>query len=195
MIAKKIESTFFNMVLVILIVTVLSSASLAYVYNLTKDKIDASKKAKELAAIEEVIVKGFDNKPNEEMFVVKLEDGTDVEFFPAKKAGKVTSYAVKTYTNRGFNGLVELMVGVLPDGTINKLSVINQKETPGLGTAIELPKFKDQFNGKNPASFKLSVKKDGGNVDAVTAATISSRAVCHAVTRAYDAYLKNKGEE
>lgn len=195
MIAKKIESTFFNMVFVLFVVTLISSASLGYVYNLTKDKIDAAKKAKELKAIENVVVKGFDNKPNQEAFSVKLDDGISLKFFPAKSQGKTTSFAVKTFTNRGFNGHIELMVGFLPNGDINKISVVEQKETPGLGTLIEQPNFKSQFVGKNPKDFNLKVKKDGGDVDAITAATISSRAVCHAIERAYSAYLKNGGHK
>ena len=97
--------------------------------------------------------------------------------------------AVGTYSNKGYDATqIQLMVGFLPDGSIRNISVIQQKETPGLGTKMKEPKFKDQFNKKNPAEFKLKVKKDGGQVDAITAATISSRAFCDAVDRAYRNY-------
>jgi electron transport complex protein RnfG len=99
----------------------------------------------------------------------------------------------------GFGGHIELMAGFLPDGTIYNSLVIQHKETPGLGTRMTEPKFHDQVNGKNPADFQLKVKKDGGQVDAITAATISSRAYCDAIQRAYNAlqkidttYLKTK---
>lgn len=192
---KKIESTFFNMVLVLLVVTVISSASLASVFGLTKEKIGQAQKAKELNAIADVVLPEFNNSPDSDVFEVKLDDGANIKFYPAKKDGETTSYAIKTYTNRGFSGLIEIMVGMLPDGTINKFSVVSQKETPGLGTLIEKPKFKNQFNKVNPASFSLKVKKDGGDVDAVTAATISSRAVCHALKRAVEAYNKKEGSK
>ncbi|MGB4293017.1 MAG: FMN-binding protein [Bacteroidales bacterium] len=68
--------------------------------------------------------------------------------------------------------------------------MLEQKETPGLGTKMTEPFFKDQFNGKNPANFKLKVKKDGGEVDAITAATITSRAFCDALERAYNTLKK-----
>jgi electron transport complex protein RnfG len=70
------------------------------------------------------------------------------------------------------------------------LTVLEHKETPGLGTKMTDPSFKDQFNGKNPDSFQLKVKKDGGKVDAITAATISSRAFCDAVGKAHKTLKK-----
>jgi electron transport complex protein RnfG len=68
--------------------------------------------------------------------------------------------------------------------------VLSQKETPGLGDKMKT-KWKDQFNGKNPKEFNMKVKKDGGEVDAITASTITSRAFCDATQKAYDAYIKN----
>jgi electron transport complex protein RnfG len=82
------------------------------------------------------------------------------------------------------------MAGFKPDGTIINISVLQQKETPGLGTKISDPGFKDQFMEKNPADFQLKVIKDGGQVDAITAATISSRAFCDAIERAYNTLQK-----
>ena len=86
------------------------------------------------------------------------------------------------------------MVGVLPDGSINKVAVVSHKETPGLGDKMDSKKsnFSIQFEGKNPETFKLKVKKDGGDVDAITASTITSRAYCDAVERAFKA-LKEGG--
>jgi len=190
---KGLESTFFNMVVVLLIVTLIASISLGLVYNLTKDKISQSKAKKKLLAIQEVVVSGYTNNPNGEMYNLKSDQG-DLECYPAKNGEEITSVAVKTFTMKAFSGEMQLMVGFLPDGSINKISVIDQKETPGLGTKVTSEKFSGQFIGKNPGSFKLKVKKDGGDVDAITAATISSRAVCDAIERAYNAY-KNSGEK
>ena len=84
------------------------------------------------------------------------------------------------------------MVGFLPDGTIHNISVLEHKETPGLGDKMTKAKsdWSVQFNGKDPSDFKLMVTKDGGDVDAITASTISSRAFCDAVDRAYKAYME-----
>ena len=70
------------------------------------------------------------------------------------------------------------------------ITVLEHKETPGLGTKMTEPLFKNQFIQKNPSEFILKVKKDGGPVDAITAATISSRAFCDAVQRAYNTLQK-----
>jgi electron transport complex protein RnfG len=112
-------------------------------------------------------------------------------FYPAKKNGKFIGCAVKTFTNKAFNSRFDLMVGFLADGTIKTIEVLEQKETPGLGAKMTESKFKDQFNGKNPALFPLMVRKDGGQVDAISAATISSRAFCDGVQKAYNLYMKN----
>jgi electron transport complex protein RnfG len=84
------------------------------------------------------------------------------------------------------------MVGFLADGSIFNIAVVSHSETPGLGDKMDISKsnFSVQFKGKNPEDFQISVKKDGGDVDAIAAATISSRAYCDAVLRAYNALSK-----
>lgn len=187
--AKK-ESTFTSMVLTLFIVTFVASAALGYIYELTKAPIAASKIAKQNNAIMQVVPE-FDNDPVKEVYK-KAVDGDTLMFFPAKKNGELVGTAVSTFTNKGFGGLVKLMVGFLPDGTINNISVLDHHETPGLGDKMTKSKssWSVQFNGKNPANFQLKVTKDGGDVDAITASTISSRAYCDAVDRAYKAYME-----
>ena len=84
------------------------------------------------------------------------------------------------------------MVGLLPDGTINDISVLEHKETPGLGDKMDKEKsdFSLQFQGKDPKNFAINVRQDGGDVDAITASTVSSRAFCDAVIRAYNAFME-----
>jgi electron transport complex protein RnfG len=187
--AKK-ESTFINMVATLFIVTLVASTALAYVYELTKEPIAMAKLAKKLAAIDAVVPE-YDNQPVEEMYKVALCEGMDsLEFYPAKKNGNVVGTAVRSFTNTGYNGLVVLMVGVMPDGTIQDISVVFHKETPGLGTKMTDPDFKDQFKNMDPSKVDIRVQKDGGDIDAITAATISSRAFSEATQLAVDAYKK-----
>lgn len=188
--ASKKESTFVSMVLTLLIVTFVASASLGYLYELTKGPIEASKLAKQNNAIKQVVPE-FDNEPGEESYTIDADGGT-LEFFPAKKNGELVGTAVSTFTNNGFSGNIKIMVGLLPDGTIHNISVLEHKETPGLGDKMQKNKsdWSIQFNGKNPANFQLKVTKDGGDVDAITASTISSRAFCDAVERAYNTYME-----
>ena len=137
------------------------------------------------------VVPEFDNEPGNESYTMEIDGGTLI-FFPAKKDGELVGTAVSTFTNKGFSGNIKIMVGLLPDGTINNISVLEHKETPGLGDKMSKSKstWSVQFNGKNPADFRLKVTKDGGDVDAITASTISSRAFCDAVDRAYNAYME-----
>ncbi len=188
--AAKTESTFINMVVVLFVVTAVAGLALGSVYTLTKEPIEIAKKAKLNKAIEAVLP-AFDQV---EVQTVQEANGTEMlNFYVAKKDSLYVGTAIETYTMKGFGGLVKLMVGFLPDGSIQNISVLEHKETPGLGTKMSTPKFKDQFMGVNPAKFVLKVKKDKGDVDAITAATISSRAFSDAVQRAYDTFEKNKG--
>jgi len=185
----KTESTFKNMVLSLTLISVVASACLGFVYELTKKPIELSNLNKKLNAIREVVPE-FTNNPNDDLFRLPTGEGDSLEVYPAKKDSTIIGYAVNTYTNNGFSGNISLMAGFKPDGTIINISVLEQKETPGLGTKMTEPEFKDQFNNKNPADFELKVIKDGGTVDAITAATISSRAFCDAVSRAYNTLKK-----
>jgi electron transport complex protein RnfG len=185
----KTESTLKNMVLSLTLIALGASACLGFVYELTKGPIEMSALNRKLEAIKQV-VPDFNNNPNEEMFRLPTGEGDSLEIYPAKKDGEITGYAVNTYSNLGFSGYIGLMAGFKPDGTIISVSVLSQKETPGLGSKMTDPGFKNQFNDMNPVDYKLKVKKDGGSVDAITAATISSRAFCDAVQRAFNTLQK-----
>jgi len=191
----KMQSSLKNMVLSLMLISLGASAALGFVYELTKEPIEITLLNKKLDAIKQVVPE-FTNNPNDDMFRLPTGEGDSLEVYPARNGDKVVGYAVKSYTNNGFSGYIGFMIGFTPDGTIYNVSVLEQKETPGLGTKMvpegtpEKPEFKDQFKGKNPAEFTLKVKKDGGQVDAITAATISSRAFCDGVQRAYNTFEK-----
>lgn len=185
----KTESTFRNMVLSLSLISLAAAACLGFVYEMTKKPIEISNLNKKLNAIKQVVPE-FTNDPNSEMYRLPTGDGDSLEIYPAKNGEEIVGYAVNTYTNSGFSGNITLMTGFRPDGSIVDITVLNQKETPGLGTKMAEPEFKDQFKGKNPADFPLKVVKDGGKVDAITAATISSRAFCDAVQRGYNTLQK-----
>lgn len=185
----KTESTFKNMVMSLTFISLAASACLGFVYEFTKKPIKLSNLNKKLEAIKQVVPE-FTNNPNEEMYRLPTGEGDSLDIYPAKKDNEIVGYAVSTYTKKGFSGNINLMAGFKPDGSIVNITVLEQKETPGLGTKMTEPQFKNQFNDKNPAQFNLKVKKDGGQVDAITAATISSRAFCDAVQRAYNTLQK-----
>lgn len=180
--AKKLESTLINMILSLVLISVTVSAALAFVHLKTKGPIEEAARLKEISAIREVVPE-FDSDP-----LSNRVEKNGIIIYRLTKENKVVGYAVKTFTEKGFAGRIEMMAGFLPNGTIHKIVVLSHKETPGLGTRMTEPKFKDQFSGKNPNNFKLKVKKDNGDVDAITAATISSRAYCDALQSAFDQF-------
>jgi len=189
--AGKRESNFFNMLSTLLVISLVSAVALGSVYNLTKGPIELARQKKQEDAIRQVLPE-FDRMVT---FNIKsAHDDDSLQFNLAYKSDEVVGLAVKTFSKKGFGGLINLMTGFLPDGTINNISVLDHKETPGLGDKMQKSKsdWSDQFNGKHPEQFKLKVKKDGGDVDAITAATISSRAYVDALQRAYDTYQENK---
>ncbi len=189
--ASKKESNFVNMVLALVMVSVVAALALGSVYMLTKKPIALAQKRKQEAAIKAVLP-AFDHVKGVK---VPDADGNDSLLFNvATKDGKLVGIAVNTYTDKGFGGKIKAMIGFLPNGTIYNTSILELKETPGLGTKLQKSKsdFPNQFKGKNPKTFQLKVTKDGGDVDAITAATISSRAFCDAVQRAYDTFEKEK---
>jgi len=185
----KTESTFKNMVLSLTLISLVASACLGFVYEFTREPIALSNLNKKVDAIKKVVPE-FNNNPYTEMFRLPAGDGDSLDIFPAKMDSITVGYAVSTYTNKGFSGYISLMAGFRPDGSIVNITVLEHKETPGLGTKMSEPEFKDQFTGKNPSDYILKVRKDGGPVDAITAATISSRAFCDAIQRAYNTLQK-----
>ena len=188
-------SSFKNMVITLTSICLVSSTLLALVYAFTKDPIAAAETAKKNSAIAEVVPE-FDNAPVDEKFDIDL-GGSSYAVYPAKKGDQPVGYAIESYTTKGFGGRIILMVGFDSEGKIINTSVVSHSETPGLGEKIQASKsdFSLQFREKNPAEFNMSVKQDGGDVDAITASTISSRAFCDAMQTAYKVFKAIKEAE
>jgi len=184
----KTESTFLNMTLTLVVITLVAAGLLGSVFALTKEPIRLAELKKKNEAIA-VVVPGFDNEPSQEVERVFL-DGDSIYLYTARLGDEVLGTAVETFTNDGFSGNFKLMIGIDPKGSIIDIAVIKHGETPGLGDKMEQAKsdFHVQFMGKDPGSFNMAVKKDRGDVDAITASTITSRAYCDAVSRAFKAF-------
>ncbi|MDO5571418.1 MAG: RnfABCDGE type electron transport complex subunit G [Bacteroidales bacterium] len=184
----KIKSSFKNMLIVLTSITCLSGAILGGVSDVTKDAISASKLSKQMDAIK-LVAPEYDNNPIKDQWKVTLEDGTEAIIFPATKNGEMVGAAVQAMTKNGFGGPISIMAGFDKDGTIKEYTVLSHSETPGLGS--KMPEWfhnKGNILGKNPSKDNLTVSKDGGDVDAITAATISSRAFLNAIANAYNAF-------
>ena len=180
-----VQSSFKNMSLCLLVICLVCSALLAGVYALTKEPIDAAARAKNEAAIMEVLPDA----------AVTVEEERTVEFEGASytynlaydEQGNTVGCAINV-APVGFGGPISIKVGFDANGVIWNTKVLSQAETPGLGAKCVEPAFSSQFKGFDPAAKKLSVKKDGGDVDAITASTITSRAYAQGLALAVNVY-------
>ena len=167
------KSNLTNMVLVLGLTCLFCSGVLGGAYVLTKEPIAAAAAEKTNQAIAQVLPHFTDVEYNADGNYDKATDGENL-----------VGYAIET-TTVGFGGPLSLIVGVTPDGVVYNTSVLSHAETPGLGAKCTTDaKFVDQWRGFDPSIKKLSVKKDGGDVDAITASTITSRAYTLAVENA-----------
>ena len=187
---KKLKSTLPNMILSLGLITVLSGALLGLMYKITAGPIAAAEKADQTSAIAAVLP-AYDNDPEAQKTSV-IVDGEMYEVYPAYMGGKLVGGAVRATSMAGFAGEVTVMVGFDADGNVVDYRVLRQAETPGLGAKMgewfRDPSGARRIIGKSPATTKFVVSKDGGDIDGITAATISSRAFLGAVRQAYTAY-------
>ena len=190
MIMSKKESTFTRMLVSLLVITLVSGFALGFVNELTIEPKAKAKLERKISAIK-LVLPEFDNNPLEDFKIVISEFAKDsVEIYPAFKNGEAVGTAVIGTSEKGYSGLIKIMVGFNPDESIKNIVVLEQKETPGLGTKMKDEKFMRQFRGKNPSELNLKPTKDGGDVDALTGATISTRAFGEAAQMAYDVFVE-----
>ena len=181
------------MLLVLTGVTAISVALLAYVNKLTKGPI-AEANAKTLnEALKQVLPEFTNNPVGESDTIFSEKDGkkvVDFIVYPAKKGEEWVGSAVESKA-MGFGGELKVLVGFDAEGKIYNYSLLAHAETPGLGSkAADWFKEgnKGSIKGMSPGEGELKVSKDGGQVDAITASTITSRAFLKAVNKAYEAY-------
>ncbi len=186
-----VKSNLTTMVVCLTVVSLVCSALLGGMYALTAEPIAKANAETLKASIGAVLPEGgtlSEAKPIE-------VGGQTSEYYDSTAAdGTPVAYAVKS-TTVGFGGPLVLMVGITADGVVYNTSVLSHNETPGLGAKCGTDeKFTNQFKGFDPVSKTLTVKKDGGDVDAITASTITSRAYALAVENAVKAVNSIKGE-
>ena len=173
------KSTLANMVLCLTAVCLFCGAVLGVVYAVTYEPIEAAAQKALVASINEVLPQGGELSEAKTIEV----GGQTYEYYEASVNGQPAAYAVKS-TAIGFGGPLTVMVGILSDKTVYNTSVLSHSETPGLGAKCQTDEaFMAQWKGF-PAGKVLKVKKDGGDVDAITASTITSRAYTLAVANA-----------
>lgn len=194
----KMKSSLTNMLLSLTIITVVAAGLLAGVYTMTKDTIEATNK-RNIAEAKAKVFTGMEN-------VVVAEEGMAINnaiVYPAQLGDEMIGAAVEMTAasfkgNSTFGGEVKIMFGISTQGEVTGFKVLNQQETPGLGAKMG-DWFKDRITGKNPT--QLEIVKKGGVVenaanqplDAITAATITSKAFLGAAQEACEAYFAMAG--
>ena len=194
----KLQSTLPNMLLSLTAICLVAGAVLAGVYEVTKDPIEAAKIAELNAAIK-AVTPDFDNDPSAEAYMAVTGEGDSLKIYPAKQGDEFVGVAVESNTKKGFGGEIKVIVVFDQAGKLLNYSVLQHAETPGLGAKMQdwfrMDKNKQSVLGRSIPDGGLKVTKDDkeNGVDAITAATISSRAFLDAINRAYRAYAGADG--
>ena len=182
------KSSLKNMVLVLFCITLISGACVGLVNMITEGPIAKAKAEAEKKALLEVLPE-FDEVEKKE----HVADGLQISSYKATKDNEVVGYAIKTSTKKGFGGMVTMMVGFDTKGTILNVQVLSQSETPGYGAEMVKPgnSLISSIKGKEASQTELTVKNkngSGGDIEALSGATISSKAYADAVARAYSVF-------
>ncbi len=130
---------------------------------------------------------GFDNNPAKDSVCI---NGREV--FRCKKGDTTVGYALSAVGEKAYSGTLTCLVGLSPEGKVLGFEIVQHAETPGLGSEITDCKWRKQLVGKGPQDMKWSVRKDGGDVDAISGATISSRSVLNCIADAREFVMSSK---
>lgn len=188
---KKLKSSLLNMVLSLTIIAVVAGALLAWVNDVTKSRIEKINERKLSEGICSVM-------GAEDVVVDSPQEKDEYVFYPVRnRQGSPVGTAVSVVA-QGFGGDMKILVGFSPTGEILGYTVLSNAETPGLGAKVTTwfqKNHEGDIVGKNPGKDNLTVRKDGGEVDAITASTITSRAFLNAVSQAYEQLFHEKEED
>lgn len=177
----------------------LGSALLAITHFLTADRIAENERQAVLRGIEEVVSPNrYDNHPTEDILLLapdeRLDGDNPVLAYRARQSGQPVAAIIESAAPNGYNGRIGLLIGINYDGSVSGVRVVSHKETPGLGDAIETRKsdWVLGFNNRTLTDTDWGVKKDGGDFDQFTGATITPRAIIQAVEKALQYFEDNR---
>jgi len=177
------------MVVALTLVTAISAALLGLTDQVTREPIRQAQRAALMANLEQVMP-AHANVPIDD--VIATFDGVSV-YLARDAAGALESFAWEVVAPDGYSGSIRILIGVLPDGSLHAVRVTDHRETPGLGDGIVQNYARiDFFIGKTLANLRWAVKKDGGDFDQFTGATITPRAVVKAVHKGLQWFAANR---
>jgi Na+-translocating ferredoxin:NAD+ oxidoreductase subunit G len=179
-----------NLSLRLALICAVSALLLAQVDSLTRGPIAAAEKRARLEAIQEVLPT-FDNALDEDAVEITLESGEIRRYYIGRLEGEVTGFAFQAISYLGYSGEIQIMVGLDVGGKVNGVRITRHAETPGLGAKYAKPKVLDEYYANRDLSgTDWRVQKDGGDLDAVTGATITGRALGWAIEAALQDFDK-----
>ncbi len=187
-----------RLVVALTLIAVISGLILAVVEGMTREPIAAQRRLEMLKALRAVLPP-IDNEPDTDAVTLpagKNAKGLELQrtFFRGRHQGALAGVAFRVTAPDGYSGNIEIMVGVDPGGAVAGIEILTQSETPGLGNKISEAGFKAQFRGKSLDNADWRVKKDGGQFDQITGATISPRAVVKAVRGGLEFFREHRAE-
>lgn len=189
--AKKMPNTAAAMIGVLTAIAIISGTALGVTNQLTYERIQENRRERTMQAVRRVLPE-YANDPAEDVWDhPELEDH---RVYPGRDAdGKLVGTAVQTLVGSGYGGDISAITGLNREGQVTGVEVIQHSETPGLGARITDSQFTGQFVGLNPLENPPRVEKDGGDIDSITAATISSRATAELVEKAGQVFAEYRG--
>lgn len=195
----KLESSLKNMVLSLAIISFGASAILGGVYVLTQQPIEKAAELKKETAIKDVLPKSANLKIGKEVEISLNSYSEKFIVYPAFENNELVAVAIETFDNNGYGGKIQSMVGFDAEGKIVDYSILSMSETPGLGEKVtswfKTKRNKQDIRGKIPADESFKVSKDGGDIDAITASTITSRAFLNSVKTAYNVFIEYQKQQ
>lgn len=186
------------MLLSLTLIALVASLALALVNNVTKGPIEKVNQEKIANAVAKVLPAYKEYTIDTVTVETAKGDAKMVRYTAVDEAGQLVGKAIESFDDNGFGGRISAMVGFDAEGNISGYEILASAETPGLGAKADKWFQKDgkgNVIGLNPANDNITVKKDGGQVDAITGSTITSRAFCRLVSTAYNAFNIEKGEQ
>jgi electron transport complex protein RnfG len=195
----KLESSLKNMVMSLAIISFGASAILGGVYVLTKKPIEDAAELKKTNAIKEVLPQNNNMKIGEAVEITLDSYSEKFIVYPAFENDKLIAAAVETFDNNGYGGQIKSMVGFDAEGNIVNYAILAMSETPGLGEKVtswfKTKRNNQDIRGKKPSEESFKVSKDGGEIDAITASTITSRAFLSSVKTAYNVFIEYQKQQ
>jgi len=172
-----------------------SGLALSSVFDVTKEPIAYQMKLEVIRSLTAVLPDGDSIDPEADFIEMTGDDGAPVRIYRSGTDDSVTGVAYQVVAPDGYGGNIYIMMGVLPDGSLGGIEILAHAETPGLGDPIgKNQEWKNSFKGRNLDNTVFKVKKDGGDIDQFTGATISPRAVTGAVGKGLRWFVDNRDE-